>query len=316
MGRIGPPADRPHRGSLPVGREPDVCGHRRPAVQATGRLPGGPAQGSPGPAGRRLHRRPTRQGRRPGESAFPGAGRGKHPLERIRPERPVVALVRAPQDLRGAARRLPLHGQSHGHRRGDQVRRVGRGHPLQAGRRTDAEDARNRVRRHERGDGRSLRRHGRTAMDRPVGSVRASRDHRSPVARRGHPGGQARQHERAEAARVARAIRLHREPGRRPGRELLLGPGGAAPQFRHRRTRPQRVLRRARQAERHDRGPDRRNLQRLQHDQDGEGALRPAAANQVRGFPRARALQSHPRVDRSRGRRHLLHGPGGAGCHA
>ena len=66
-------------------------------------------------------------------SALEGAGSvsaswpGKRPVGRFRSERLVVAVVRAAQDLRRLARRLPLHGQPHGPGDRGQVRRVGRG---------------------------------------------------------------------------------------------------------------------------------------------------------------------------------------------
>ena len=313
MGRVRPTVDGPHRGPLPLGREPDVRRDRRPAFQAAGRQPGRSAQRGAGPAGRRIHRRAEGPRRRRGQGALRGSGEGHDPVGRLRPQRPLVALVRAPQDLRRAARRVPPDRQSHGPGGGDQVRRVGRAHPVPAERGADPVDAGDRVRRHERGDGRPLRRHGRQAVADALGSIRASRDHRSPGAGRGHPAGQARQHERAQAARVAGPVRLHRQPDRRPGRDVFLGPGGAASQLRHRRSRPQRVLRRSGQAGRHDRRPDRRDVQRLQHDQDGESALRAGAPDALRGFPRARALQPHPGIDGPGGWRDLLHGAGRAG---
>ena len=105
----------------------------------------------------------------------------------------------------------------------------------------------------------------------------------------------------------------HGRPGRRRRGDVLLGPGGPPPQLRHGRSRPQRVLRRARPVRGHDRRPDGRDLQRLQHDQDVAGALRPRPADALRRFPRAGPLQPHPRIYGPRRRRDLLHGPGGPG---
>ena len=48
-----------------------------------------------------------------GRAALCRGGPRRYPLGRLRPERPLVALVRAAQDLRRAARRLSLHGQPH-----------------------------------------------------------------------------------------------------------------------------------------------------------------------------------------------------------
>ncbi len=62
-----------------------------------------------------------------GKVRIDGARERGHPLRRLRPQRPVVAVVRPPQDLRGAARRLPPGRQPRGARGRGEVCRVGRG---------------------------------------------------------------------------------------------------------------------------------------------------------------------------------------------
>ncbi len=62
-----------------------------------------------------------------GEVLVQPGGPGQYPLRRLRPQRPVVALVRRAQNLRRAARRLSLHGKPPGPGSGNQVRRLGRG---------------------------------------------------------------------------------------------------------------------------------------------------------------------------------------------
>ena len=54
-----------------------------------------------------------------GRKAFGELHDGDHPLAAVRPQRHVVALVHAAQDLRRPARRLPPHRQRHGARRGN-----------------------------------------------------------------------------------------------------------------------------------------------------------------------------------------------------
>ena len=80
-------------------------------------------------------------------------------------------------------------------------------------------------------------------------------------------------------------------------RDLLLGSRRQSPHLRHRRPRQGRILPRARQAGQHHRRPHRRDLQRLQHAQADAEAVRAAARHPLRRVPRARAVQSHPRID-------------------
>ena len=263
MGRGQPPADGPHRRPLSLGGEPDVRRDGRSAVQGTGRLSRGRAPGRSGRARRRLHRRPGRPQRRAGQDPLRPARRRGHPLVRLRPQRDVVAVVRPAQDLRRAARRPSLHREPRRARGRDPFRGLGRKRPGRARRRADPEDAGDRIRRHERGPRRSLRRHRRQALAGPHRPLRAPGRRRAPRPRRGHPPGQARQYAGAEAPGIARALHLYGRPGRRRRGDVLLGPGGPPPQLRHGRSRPQRVFRRARQARRHDRGPHGRDLQRL-----------------------------------------------------
>ena len=75
-------------------------------------------------------------------------------------------------------------GNTHGARRRDEVRRVGRGRARAAHRRAGAEDAQHRARRHERSARRSLRRHRRHALART--SRIASSITRSPIALKRH----------------------------------------------------------------------------------------------------------------------------------
>ena len=103
-----------------------------------------------------------------------------------------------------------------------EVRRMGRGRARAAHRRAGSEDALHRARRHERGARRSLCRHGRQALARPVVSVRASRVHRRAQAPPGQPRRQARQLPDPEADRIGGALRLHRRHRRHPRRVVLL----------------------------------------------------------------------------------------------
>ena len=119
--------DRPHRGTLPLGRQPDVRRHGRRALQGAGGLP---RQGDEGGAGQARQRLPRRADGRPGHrrrDALSAGGAGRHPLGRLRPQRHVVAVVHAAQDLRRPARRLSLHRQQDRAGGRDQVRRLGRG---------------------------------------------------------------------------------------------------------------------------------------------------------------------------------------------
>ena len=83
------------------------------------------------------------------------------------------------------------------------------------------------------------------------------------------------------------------------GRDVLLGSRRQSPHLRDRRSRQGRILPRARQAGQHHRRPHRRDLQRLQHAEADAEAVRAAARHPLRGVPRAGAVQSHPRIDRS-----------------
>ena len=88
---------------------------------------------------------------------------------------------------------------------------------------------------------------------------------------------------------------------------------GPAPHLCHRWPRAERILRPARQARLHDRGPHLRNLQRIQHDQNVAGAVLHPARYPLRRLSRAGLVQPHPRVHRSGRRLDLLHGPRGPG---
>ena len=134
--------------------------------QARGRLPGRPGKWQG-----------TIRGSRPGE----------YPLRRFRPERAVVAVVCAPQDLRRLAGCVSFHRQCHGPGSGNQVRRLGPGNSLSARRPTDPADAEYRVRRHERDFRGPVRRHGRQTVARSVVQVRTPRIHRSAPAAPGQP---------------------------------------------------------------------------------------------------------------------------------
>ena len=81
-----------------------------------------------GRAGRRLYRRADGPQSRRRKDSLPAAQPGHHPLRRLRPERHVVAVVRAAQDFRRPARRLSLHRKPHGPRSRDQVRGLGGSH--------------------------------------------------------------------------------------------------------------------------------------------------------------------------------------------
>ena len=91
---------------------------------------------------------------------------------------------------------------------------------------------------------------------------------------------------------------------------VLLGSRRAASQLRDRRPRARRILRAAGSAERARRRPHVRVVQRLQHAEAHAPAVLAPARRDLRRLPRARAVQSRPRVDRSRGRRDVVHGAG------
>ena len=223
----------------------------------------------------------------------------------------MVTLVYAAQDVRRPARCLSPHGEPHCARCRDQVRGVGREDSLGAGRRAAPAHDEHRVRRDERGAGRPLCGYGRRALALPLLQVRASRLHRSVAAPRGRPCRHARQHPGAQAHRLGGPLRVRWKVGGSPGRELLLGPGCPASQLLERRTRQGRVLRPAGPAERLDRRPDVRDVQHLQHAQADQPAVFRVARSALRRLSRARAVQPHPRVHRSRGRARVLHGAGG-----
>ena len=193
----------------------------------------------------------TDRQRRAGQDPLRPARRRGHPLVRLRPQRDVVALVRPAQDLRRAARRLPLRREPRRPRGRDPVRGLGRKRPGRARRRADPEDAGHRVRRHERGPGRPLRRHRRQALARPSPTASSTGPSSSPwpAARTSSGASTATRWCRSSWDRSARYI-YHGRPGRRRRGDVLLGPGGPPPQLRHGRARPERVLRRARQARR------------------------------------------------------------------
>ena len=203
LGRGRPAAHRAHRRPPSVGGQPDVGGDRRRPLQAARRLHRRRAEDRAGRERRRLRRRPARASAK----RSPTCQQGQHPLGELRPERPVVALVHAAQDVRRPARRVPPHRQSHGARDRGEVRAVGGAIPRADERRADPADARHRVRRHERGDGRSLRRHRRPALARSVVPLRAQGGPRSAEARRGSAERPARQHAGAEADRIGGALR-------------------------------------------------------------------------------------------------------------
>ena len=109
---------------------------------------------------------------RAGGSGSREVAQRRHPLGRLRPERSLVALVHAAQDLRRPARRLPVHRQPRRRWRWRSSSPPGpRASSRKLERRADPADAQHRVRRHERGAGRSLRRHRRRAL---AGAVRTA----------------------------------------------------------------------------------------------------------------------------------------------
>ena len=137
LGRRRPAADRTHRRTSPLGRQPDVGRDRRRALQAARRLHRLRAEDRAGQARRRLCRRAARRAR--------GVRRGvegQHPLGELRSQRSVVALVHAAQDFRRAARRLSPHRQQDRARHRDQVRAMGRALPRADERRADSAHAR------------------------------------------------------------------------------------------------------------------------------------------------------------------------------
>ena len=203
LGRRRPPAHRPHRRPPPLGRQPDVGGDRRCALQAA----------------RRLHRRRAedRAGRATA-TASPArcqACAKRSPRSRRATSRsanfdlnglwsPWYTLHKTFAGLRDAYRHTGNHD---GARRRGEVRAVGGAISRADERRADPADARHRVRRHERGDGRPLRRHRRQALARSVVPLRAQGGPRSAEARRGSAERPARQHAGAEADRIGGALR-------------------------------------------------------------------------------------------------------------
>ena len=236
---------------------------------------------------------------------------GRHPVRRLRSERPVVAVVHAAQDVRRPARCVPPHRQSDGARRVElkfATWAEGVLTPM-----TDAQVQKMLLTEHggmneiladlyaDTGDKRWLD---------LVAALRTSRVHRRAQAPPGQPRRQARQLPDPEAHRIGGALRLHRRSAGHHGRVLLLGPRRAASQLRDGRARTGRVLRPARSAEPARGRPRGRDVQRLQHDQAHAPAVFAAAGCVLRRFPGTRAVQSHPRLDRSRRRPHVVHGAG------
>jgi hypothetical protein len=113
------------------------------------------------------------------------------------------------------------------------------------------------------------------------------------------------------------ALRLRRQQGRSDCGDRVLGSRRQSPHLRNGRPRQGRILPRARQAGQHHRRTHGGDLQRLQHAEADAEAVRVAARHPLRGVPRARAVQSHPRLDGQRRWRDVLHGaPSDQACAA
>ena len=180
-----------------------------------------------------------------------------------------------------------------------------------AQRRADPADAQHRVRRHERGAGRSLRRHRRPPLARAVAQVRAPRGPRSAGARRGSAGRHARQHAGAEAPRVGGPLRVHRRSRRRRrprrssgiascGHHTFATGGHGKDEYFGEPDKLGDIV--------DGRTAETCNVYNMLKLTRRLFALQPDV--ELRRLPRARALQSHPRLDRSGRRRDVLHGAG------
>ena len=97
-----------------------------------------------------------------------------------------------------------------------------------------------------------------------------------------------------------KAVHVHRRRNRRRGGEVFLGRGDATPYLRHRRQHQERVLWTAGPTIGHGGRAHRRDLQRLQHDQNGAYAVFHAAGYSLCRLSGTRAVQSHPGVSGSR----------------
>ena len=191
-----------------------------------------------------------------------------------------------------------------------EVRAVGRELSRADGRCDDPAHARHRVRRHERDDGRPYADTG----DKRWLDLSYKFEHKAvldPLKRGEDP--LSSLHGNTQVPKLVGSAARYAYAGdkERPRRgHRVLGSRRQSPHLCDRRPRQGRILPRARQAWQHHRRPHRRDLQRLQHAQADAEAVRAAARHPLRRVPRARAVQSHPRLDGPGRRRHLLHGAG------
>ena len=273
LGRRRPAAHRAHRRPPPVGGQPDVGGDRRRrfkqrADYIVAELKIVQDANGDGFAGAL-----------PGvREAFADVSKGNIQIGQLRSERPVVALVHAAQDVRRPARCLSPHRQRTALDIEVKFAEWAATLSRADGRRPDPADARHRVRRHERGDGRSLRRHRRRALARSVVPLRAQGGARSAEARRGSAERPARQHAGAQADRIGGALRVRRRTGR-----LRRGDGRSGTRVVNHHTfatgghGKDEYFREPDQPGQHRRRPHRRDLQRLQHAEADAAAVRAAS---------------------------------------
>ena len=140
---------------------------------------------------------------------------------------------------------------------------------------------------------------GDRALARALAPVRAPRGPRPAEARRGSADGL---HGNTQVPKLLGSAARYAYTGdrrRRSAATFFWDRVVEPPQLRDRRARQGRVLPRAGSVGQHHRRPHGGDLQRLQHAQADAAALRAAARRPVRRVPRARALQSHPRLDGS-----------------
>ena len=274
MGRRRPPAHRPHCRPSPLGRQPDVCRDRRRALQAARRL-------------HRLRDQDRARTRTATDSparfqackeAFAEVSKGNIKAANFDLNglwSPWYTLHKTFAGLRDAYRHTGNHDRA---RRRSEVRRMGREASRADGRCDDPAHAGLRVRRHERDDGRPVRRHRRQALARSLLQVRAQGRPRSAEARRGSARAACTATRKCRSC-VGSASRYAYAGNKDDltAADGLLGSRRQSPHLRHRRTRQGRVLPRARQAGQHHRRPHGGDLQRLQHAEADAQAVRDAA---------------------------------------